>query len=154
MVDPASFKIQIKRLQASERTLTMCIAARRQMSDIKTVEVISSVMLSKHHGEVQLWLHPDDKPHASREIHVHTSKLMDHSQQDLDSAIAEHVGYWRRFSDLYDADADEQHRIDKINLQQEELDQQMRQSIRNTKLKFNWQGGDCQEVGSGESCKS
>lgn len=146
MVDPASFKIEIKRLHVSGRTLTMCIAARRQMSDIRTVEVISSVMLSKRHGEVQLWLHPGEKPHASREIHAHTSKLMDHSQQDLDSAIAEHVGYWRRISELYDADADEQRRIDEINLQQEELDQQVRQSIRNAKLKFNWQGGDCQEV--------
>jgi len=149
MVDPTTFSVDLKTLQPSGRKLTMCIAARRRMSDMRKVEVISSVMISRRDGEVQLWLNPGDgRPRAGRQMHHHSTELTDHSQAELDDEIVAHSSWWKHLADGYDQDTDEQCRIDDLNRLQAELDRQMKAAIRKTKLRFTWEGDD-----TGRTCQ-
>lgn len=145
VVDPATFMVELRKLQPSGRTLTMCIAARRRMSNMVEIDVISSVTISRHEGEVQLWLHPGSDrcgPMAKRDVHSHTTRLTDHSQSDLDDAVTSHATWWSEVAEAYDQDADEQRRIDELNHLQLELDRQVKESMRRTKLRFTWETDD------------
>lgn len=149
MIDPTTFAVELKTLQPSGRRLTMCIAARRKMSDMRKIEVLSSVMISRMDGEIQLWLTPgDDHPTARREMHHHKTELTDHSQSEIDDAVSEHSAWWKSIADGYDQNEDEQCRIDELNRLQAELDRQMKAAIRKTKLKFSWEGTS----GTGQTC--